>query len=103
LTRREFLKTLGRTAVAIVTGGTAATAGATAPPRQLTFKVTGTMSVAVATLAAYTCQRTCGGRLFIRVGVLAGNLQYLVNSRLPLMPAVNCQVKRGDTITWRKV
>jgi len=98
LTRRGFLVWLLGAAL----GATGSVEAATRP-RQLSFAATGAMSVATATLAYASCQRTSGGQLFTRVGSIAGNLQYLVNNRLILAPAVVCRVKRGDVITWRLV
>jgi hypothetical protein len=84
-------------------GSWASVLEAAAPPTQLSFKATKAMTVAQATLAAYACKQAYSGRLFTKVGSLAGNLQYLVNNALVLQPATIRQVKKDDTITWRKV
>jgi len=59
-------------------------------------------SVASATMSRYSCELG-EGPIFIKVGPLEGDLQYLVNGRLVLLPAKDCLLKGGDEVIWRVV
>lgn len=43
------------------------------------------------------------GLLFVRVGPLNEDLQFIVNGQMPLAPAAYCPVNPGDVIEWREV
>lgn len=68
----------------------------------LRFVVAESESVASATASRYVC-RLGDGPIFVEVGDLAGDLQYLVNGRLVLLPAKDCVLRKGDEVTWRVV
>ncbi|OQA52566.1 MAG: hypothetical protein BWY43_00437 [candidate division WS2 bacterium ADurb.Bin280] len=70
--------------------------------RSLQFVAERGESVASATTKRYSC-RLGSGPIFVEVGELQGDLQYLVNDRLVLMPAKDCVLKKGDVVTWRVV
>lgn len=59
-------------------------------------------SVASATMSRYPC-KLGKGPIFVQVGPLEGDLQYLVNGRLVLLPAKDCSLKEGDEVIWRVV
>lgn len=94
MTRQEFVARLGLGAAVFALGAAAPT---------ISFWATRNGTVASETLAKYRCIMQFGGRLFVKVGRLAGDLQYLVNGWLPLLPAVQCSVRTGDRIVWRQV
>lgn len=65
------------------------------------FVIPQATTVHEATLARF--RTSLLGLRFVRVGVLRGDLQYLVNRRLPLLPARYCWVRPGDVVEWREV
>lgn len=69
----------------------------------LSFKTTSAGTISGLTNARYGIITSYGGRFVKRVGVLQGNLQYLVNGKIILVPANQYKARIGDVITWRIV
>ena len=102
--RRDFLAGLA----AIASSGAAALAAGFGQPAPLRpggklrrFVIPQATTVHEATLARF--RTSLLGLRFVQVGVLRGNLQYLVNRCLPLLPARYCWVQPGDVVEWREV
>lgn len=99
--RREFIRRAVTAVAVAVAGGAAAKAAA---PTTLSIIVKQAGTVASATQSAQKCAFDCRYKtLFTRVGSLQGNLLYLVNGKFCPCSANRFAVKRGDTITWRRV
>lgn len=101
MTRREFLSCYFKEIAGIVVFGCVPQFSSAGRGLTYTFRVRRNGNVLSETSRQVRVRLR--GELVTAVGLLQGDLHYLVNGRLPLCSARRCLVRPGDIISWREV